>query len=88
MLFLVLCLDLVGTHCAELTAAVSVPAVLSRWPQMWLLWLDHGSCCYSHLRSHLFPELITETRNSVQGHGSGCEEEAVRQTRLTAPTPL
>lgn len=39
MLFLVLCQDLVGTRRAELTAAVLVPAVLSRWPQMWPLWL-------------------------------------------------
>lgn len=57
MLFLVLCLDLVGTRRAELTAAVPVPAVLSLWLQMWPLWLGYiGSYCRD-LRSLLFPSL-------------------------------
>lgn len=55
MLFLVLCQDLVGTRRAELTTAVPVPAILSHWLQMWLLWLDYTGCCFSDLRSILFP---------------------------------
>lgn len=55
MLFLVLCQDLVGTRRAELTAAVPMPAVLSLWPQMWLLGLGYTGCCCGDQRSLLFP---------------------------------